>query len=70
MKRSTDFAAEVLAILRSEFFDANLRPKVYTFGDGCTRLKFNCFRHFQHFIQHFFEIRTFLIHYIGISLLK
>ena len=81
MKQSTDLAAEVFAILRCEFFDANLRPKVYaladqkvglgTFGDGCTRLKkFNCFRHFQHFIQHFSEIRTFLIHYIGISLLK
>jgi hypothetical protein len=33
MKRSTDLAAEVFAILRREFFDAVLRPKVYGLRD-------------------------------------
>jgi len=78
MKQSTDLAAEVFAILRCEFFDANFgqrstrwRTKESRPWDVRRRLhevkKFNCFRHFQHFIQHFSEIRTFLIHYIGLA---
>ena len=33
MKQSTDLAAEVFAILRQEFFDASLRPKVFALRD-------------------------------------